>query len=216
MTLLVNDIFYSIQGESTYAGVPCVFIRLSGCNLRCAYCDTPEAFETGRPMAVSTILKSVESVTPRWVEVTGGEPLIQPETPELIDAMIARGYRVLMETNGSMDVSAVNPGCIKIVDVKCPSSGEQAQNDPGNLKRLGPADQVKFVMGDRIDYEFAKETTQQIGPGFAANRILFSPVHGILEAAELADWIIKDRLHVRLHLQLHKIIWPDKEKKTVL
>ncbi|MBC8246454.1 MAG: radical SAM protein [Deltaproteobacteria bacterium] len=216
MALLINEIFYSIQGESTYAGVPCMFIRLSGCNLRCTYCDTREAYEPGRPMTVSAILKTLEGINPFWVAVTGGEPLLQPETPELIDAMMARGYQVILETNGSFDIGVVHPGCKKIVDIKCPSSGEQDRNDLGNLNRLAPDDQVKLVMGDRGDYEFAKEMAHRIGPKLPGSQILFSPIHGALEPAELADWILKDRIHVRIHLQLHKIIWPGTEKKIKL
>jgi 7-carboxy-7-deazaguanine synthase len=189
-----------------------MFIRLSGCNLRCTYCDTRDAYESGKSMTITDILKTIQPVNPFWVEVTGGEPLLQKNTPELIDALINRGYQVLMETNGSLDISQVNERCQKIVDIKCPSSQEQNKNDLENLKRLSSRDQVKFVISDRRDYEFAKSIASRISRTFPGNHILFSPVHLKMEAAVLAEWILKDRLHVRIHLQLHKIIWPDLEK----
>lgn len=212
MSLLVNEIFYSIQGESTYAGVPCMFIRLSGCNLRCTYCDTRYAYESGKSMTIADILKTIQPANPFLIEVTGGEPLLQKKTPELIDTLIQKGYQVLLETNGSIDISRVNARCEKIVDIKCPSSREQNKNDLENLNRLNSGDQVKFVISDQRDYEFAKSMISRISKTVPGNHILFSPVRPKMEAAELAAWILKDRLHVRLQLQLHKIIWPGSEK----
>lgn len=209
--LTVNEIFYSIQGESLYAGLPCIFIRLSGCNLRCSYCDTRYAYHEGEEMTVRRILDQISGYRCPLVELTGGEPLLQENTPVLIKELLNESYNVLVETNGSLDISRIDDRCIRIVDVKCPSSGECEKNDWNNLERLNFRDQVKFVIGDRRDYEFAKTTVQKISriPG---GNILFSTVAGKLKPAELAGWILEDRLGVRLHLQLHKIIWPNIER----
>jgi 7-carboxy-7-deazaguanine synthase len=212
MPLNVNEIFYSIQGESSFAGLPCVFIRLSGCNLRCAYCDTRYAYEPGMPMTITEILKQIEKFHCPIVEVTGGEPLLQEETPRLIDDLIASGYQTLMETNGSFDISRVNRKCIKIIDIKCPGSQEYEKNDLNNLKRLQPDDQIKFVIGDREDYVYAKHIVKSKCADINGDHILFSPVPDKLTSTELAKWILEDHFRVRLHLQLHKIIWPDRER----
>jgi len=212
MALLVNEIFHSIQGESTYSGRPCIFVRLTGCNLRCSYCDTRYAYEEGVRMEISEIIDRVAGYKCPLIEITGGEPLLQSETPLLISRLIENGYEVMMETNGSLDISGVDGRCIKIVDIKCPTSSESDKNDLENLKRLNPKDQVKFVIGSRKDYEYAKETIESIHPGFPMDQILFSPVSGEMAPAKLAEWILEDSLNVRLHLQLHKIIWPSKEK----
>ncbi len=209
MFLKVNEIFYSIQGESLYAGVPCAFIRLSGCNLRCRYCDTRYAYEEGCKMTVEQILHRVEAFQCPVVEVTGGEPLIQQAAPLLIDRLIKAGNKVLLETNGSMDIGRVDKRCIKIMDIKCPSSREMERNDPENIKKLQQSDQVKFVIGDREDYEYAKMMTGSISSILPGDHILFSPVYGEILNDELAAWILEDRLDVRFHLQFHKIIWPD-------
>ena len=212
MALLVNEIFYSIQGESTYSGRPCIFVRLTGCNLRCSYCDTRYAYEQGVNMEITEIMNRIADYMCRLVEITGGEPLIQSETPGLIYRLLENGYEVMLETNGSLDISRVDERCIKIVDIKCPTSGESDKNDLGNLKRLGSKDQVKFVIGDRSDYEYAKVTMDSISPDFPEEQILFSPVSGGITRSQLAEWILEDSLNVRLHLQLHKIIWPDKKR----
>lgn len=212
MTLLVNEIFYSIQGESTYSGRPCVFVRLTGCNLRCSYCDTRYAYEQGANMELNEILNRIAAYQCRLVEITGGEPLLQSQTPILIYRLLENGYEVMLETNGSLDISRVDRRCIKIVDIKCPTSGESDKNDLENLKRLGPKDQVKFVIGDRSDYEYAKKTIESTCPDFPEEQILFSPASERIPPSRLAEWILKDNLNVRLHLQLHKIIWPDKER----
>lgn len=212
MALLVNEIFYSIQGESIYSGRPCIFVRLSGCNLRCTYCDTQYAYEKGEKMEIDRILRKVSEFKCRLIEITGGEPLIQSETPVLVSRLLDNGYVVMMETNGSLDISRVDPRCIKVLDMKCPSSNESKKNDVKNIQKLHSKDQIKFVIGNHEDYTFAKNTISSHCPDFPGNRILFSPVYGKMPPAELAEWILKDHLNVRLHLQLHKYIWPDKEK----
>ena len=212
MTLLVNEIFYSIQGESIHSGRPCIFVRLTGCNLRCSYCDTRYAYEQGVNMEITEIINRIDAHRCRLVEITGGEPLLQSQTPILIHRLLENGYEVMLETNGSLDISRVDGRCIKIVDIKCPTSGESDKNDLGNLKRLGSKDQVKFVIGDRSDYEYSKVTMGSISPDFPEEQILFSPVSGGISPSQLAEWILEDNLNVRLHLQLHKIIWPDKKR----
>jgi len=215
LSLTVNEIFHSIQGESTYAGRPSVFVRLTGCNLRCRYCDTRYAYHEGQPMAVDAILDRVAAFNWPLVEVTGGEPLLQTETPALIYQLLESGYQVLMETNGSRDISAVDNRCIRIMDIKCPSSGEHLRNDPANLSRLTEKDEIKFVIGDREDYEFAKNTLLDSWDlAKRSNPVHFSPIHGIFNPKRLAEWILKDRLDVRLHLQMHKVIW-DPNKRGV-
>ena len=209
MTLKISEIFYSIQGESLYGGLPCIFVRLTGCNLRCSYCDTTYAHETGELLDIPEIFARIASFNCRLIEITGGEPLLQKETPVLISRLISAGYQVLLETNGSFDIGKVDHRCIKIMDIKCPSSGELLKNNLENLNRLHPHDQIKFVIGNREDYQYACKTLKHIPPGLPGGNVLFSPVSGILNPAELANWILQDGLSVRLHLQLHKIIWPD-------
>ena len=208
MTLKVNEIFYSIQGESSYAGRPCVFVRLTGCNLRCSYCDTQYAYEEGQDLEIGMIVDRVASYKCPLVEVTGGEPLMQEETPALIQRLLDAGYEVLLETNGSKDISQVDGRCVKIVDIKCPSSGETDKNDFANLNRLTNKDEIKFVIGDRADYEYAKEQLDFVKSNARGmHKVHFSPVFGLLEPKDLAQWIMEDHLDVRLHLQLHKYIW---------
>ncbi|MBW2607695.1 MAG: radical SAM protein [Deltaproteobacteria bacterium] len=213
MSLIVNEIFYSIQGESLFSGRPCAFVRLTGCNLRCSYCDTRYAYEKGTEMEIDQILKQVDLFNCPLVEITGGEPLIQPETPLLIYRLLENGHEVMLETNGSLDISILDERCIKIVDMKCPSSTESDKNDLKNLKRMNKKDQVKFVIGTRKDYEYAKKVKEIIPDRFPGHHILFSPVFGEIVPSQLANWILEDKLDVRLHLQLHNIIWPDGEKK---
>lgn len=212
MSLLINEIFYSIQGESTYSGRPCVFVRLTGCNLRCTYCDTRYAYEEGITLEISEIMHRVADYKCSLVEITGGEPLLQDETPLLISNLLESGYEVMMETNGSLDISNVDRRCIKVVDIKCPTSNAYDKNDLQNLKRLLPKDQLKFVIGDREDYAFAKRIIKLNCPNFPGKQILFSPVSGKMSPARLAEWILEDHLDVRLHLQTHKYIWPGREK----
>ena len=195
-----------------FAGLPCVFIRLTGCNLRCTYCDTGYAYDAGFNMAISDILGQISSYSCSLVEITGGEPLLQNETPDLVEYLLAHRYTVLMETNGSLDISRVDRQCIKIVDVKCPASRMHHHNDPENLRRITPRDQLKLVMETREDYDFALNIIQQVPSGFPRSNILFSPVYGILSPETLAGWMLQDDSGARLHLQLHRIIWPEKER----
>jgi len=212
MPLIVNEIFHSIQGESTYSGRPCTFIRLTGCNLRCSYCDTKYAYEDGAKMEIDEIMHRIAAYKCPLVEITGGEPLLQNKTPLLILKLLETGYTVMMETNGSFDISRVDERCIRIVDIKCPSSNESEKNDLGNLKRLNPKDQIKFVVGNREDYMYAKNIITSHCLDILEDHILFSPVDGIVSPADLAGWILEDNLNARLHLQLHKIIWPNKNR----
>jgi len=209
MSLIVNEIFYSIQGESTHAGLPCVFVRLTGCNMRCAYCDTAYAYDKGHPMQISEILDSIAVFRCKVVEVTGGEPLLQDTTPDLISSLLRKNYQVLLETNGSFDIRMVDPRCARIMDVKCPGSGEHEKCDLANFKHLGKNDQVKFVIGDRRDYEYARDMLKKIPSSMPTGNLLFSPNTEKLAPAKLAEWILEDHLQTRLHLQLHKTIWPD-------
>ena len=208
MTLKVNEIFYSIQGESSYAGMPCVFIRLTGCNLRCTYCDTRYAYDDGEEYSINKIVEKIASYKCNLTEVTGGEPLIQEETPRLVEQLLNVGYRVLMETNGSQDINRVDARCVRIVDIKCPSSGEEGSNDLNNLERLTNRDELKFIISELKDYEYAKGILDIVeGKLKFKGPIHFSPSFGKLAPKELAGWILNDRLNVRLNLQIHKYIW---------
>ncbi len=212
MALKVNEIFYSIQGESSFAGRPCVFVRLTGCNLRCSYCDTRFAYDEGEELEIADIINRVASYQCPLVEVTGGEPLIQEETPVLVHRLLQEGYQVLMETNGSQDIRRVNDSCVKIIDIKCPASGQHRHNDLRNLDWLTNHDEVKFVISHREDYEYARKILDLMDTKLLRkNRVHFSPVFGGLEPNTLAEWLLEDHLDVRLHLQLHKFIWtPDR------
>jgi 7-carboxy-7-deazaguanine synthase len=206
--LKVNEIFYSVQGESSYTGRPCVFVRLTGCNLRCSYCDTRYAYEEGEDLDIGEIINRVTSHRCALVEITGGEPLIQKDTPLLIQKLLDIGFEVLLETNGSMDIGAIDDRCVKILDIKCPSSGEANKNDIGNLKRLQTKDEIKFVIGNREDYDYAKNILSLINRAKGDSKPpLFSPVYGKMNPELLAQWILADNLDVRMQLQLHKIIW---------
>ena len=208
MPLKVNEIFFSIQGESSYAGRPCAFVRLTGCNLRCAYCDTQYAYEDGTWLEIPDILQKVSLFDCRLVEITGGEPLIQEQTPELIAMLLDQAFAVLLETNGSRDIGAIDKRCIRILDIKCPSSGESEKNRLENLELLTSNDEVKFVIGSREDYEYAKLILSTCLPHRSNLKPpLLSPVFGKIDTQTLARWILQDRLDVRLQLQLHKLIW---------
>lgn len=209
MSLIVNEIFNSIQGESLYSGLRCTFVRLTGCNLRCSYCDTRYAYEEGTSLTMTDITDKVSDYECPLVEITGGEPLIQNETPLLITSLIENGYKVLLETNGTIDISGIDERCVKIIDIKCPGSGESGKNIMDNLNRLNAKDQVKFVITNLEDYEYAKDIIKQIPGWFLRENILFSPVSGQMVFSDLAKWILEDKLMVRFHIQLHKIIWPD-------
>jgi 7-carboxy-7-deazaguanine synthase len=205
--LTVNEIFHSIQGESTRAGLPCVFVRLTACDLRCSWCDTPYAFTEGRKMALDDVVAAVERHDCALVEITGGEPLLQDEVYPLMRALLDRGRTVLLETGGHRSIDRVPREVITVVDIKCPGSGEADRNDWSNLDRLAPHDELKFVVRDRADYEWAREVVARRGLASRAAAVLFSPVHGILEPAELSAWVLADKLPVRVQLQLHKYIW---------
>ena len=204
--LRIAEIYRSVQGESSFAGWPCTFVRTAGCDIRCRYCDEPAALRGGERMELAEVLERVAALGCGLVEVTGGEPLLQPAVPELVRALLKAEYQVLIETGGHRDISVLDPGCHVILDVKTPGSGMVEHNDPANLERLGPGDEVKFVLCDRADYEWAREQvvrhalTEQVP-------VSFSPVHGGLNPKDLAGWLLEDGLAVRLNLQLHKYIW---------
>jgi 7-carboxy-7-deazaguanine synthase len=206
----INEIFYSLQGESSYAGYPFIFVRLSGCNLRCSYCDTTYAFEEGQEYPVSQVVAQVQSYGRCPVLITGGEPLLQGEVYSLMKLLLDAGYKVLLETSGSLSVENVDSRIVKILDIKCPSSGESVANLWSNLLYLDAKDEVKFVIGTREDYQYARQVCDRYRLQDRC-QVLFSPVFGVLAARELADWILKDRLPVRLQIQLHKHLWPGKE-----
>lgn len=207
--LRLKELYRSIQGESTYAGWPCVFVRTAGCDIRCVYCDEAHAFTGGERLTVDEILARVAKLGVRLVEVTGGEPLAQKGTPELVRRLCDAGYTVLIETGGHHDISALDPRAHAIVDVKTPGSGMQAHNDLANLDRLRPGDEVKFVLCDRADYEFAVRVVREHGLEERVP-VHFSPVHPGLDPKDLVQWLLADGLRVRLNLQLHKFVWgPD-------
>ena len=205
--LTVNEIFHSIQGESTHAGRPCVFVRLTACDLRCSWCDTPYAFHEGRSMTIDEVVTEVDRYGCPLVEITGGEPLLQPDVYPLMERLLADGRTVMLETGGHRSIEAVPAAVVKVVDIKCPGSGEADKNDWGNLARLAPHDEVKLVVADRADYDFALDAIARHNIAALASAILMSPVHGVLDARTLSEWILDDHLPVRLQVQLHKFIW---------
>lgn len=243
--LQVTEIFCSIQGESTFAGLPCVFVRLTGCNLRCAYCDTTYAYAGGHSLSIAEIIRKVEThgftpvapaesaeaedrIHPRpdgrgllhrrvksfkipLVEITGGEPLLQSDTPALIRKLVRLNFTVLIETNGSLDINKLPAQAIRIMDLKCPSSKQSDKMNWENLKSLRAQDQIKFVIGNQQDYQWAKKICQSRRL-FGKCEILFSPAYGKLRGDKLAGWIMKDKLPVRLQIQLHKILWPKRKR----
>ncbi len=205
--LTVNEIFHSIQGESTHTGRSCVFVRLTGCDLRCVWCDTPYAFHEGRKLDVDEIVAAVEQYRCDLVEITGGEPLLQEDVYPLMDRLLATGATVLLETGGHVSVARVPAAVVKVLDVKCPGSGECDRNAWDNLSRLTDRDQVKFVIADRVDYEFARDVVRRHTLETRCGTVLFSTVHDLLPPARLAEWMLADRLPVRLQIQLHKHLW---------
>jgi 7-carboxy-7-deazaguanine synthase len=205
----VHEIYRSIQGESTFAGLPCVFIRLTACQLRCSYCDTPHAFHEGTPIALDQVLAQALALGDRLVEVTGGEPLLQPEVLRLMTGLADAGRTVLLETGGALDIGPVDPRVHVVLDVKTPGSGEAGANLWSNLELLKPVDQVKFVVCDRADFDWAIEVIRERGL-LERSPILLSAVHGRVDPTDLADWILASRLPLRLQIQLHKRLWgPD-------
>jgi 7-carboxy-7-deazaguanine synthase len=209
----ITEIFHSIQGESSYAGLPCVFVRLTWCNLRCVWCDSEYTFTGGVEMSVDQVLEKVRGYGCKLVEVTGGEPLVQKrECCELVKRLCDQDYTVLVETGGSLDAGALDPRAIKILDVKCPGSGEAGHNFWANLEHLNPRDEIKFVIKDRADFDFALDVIKKYQLDDREPRLLFSPVWGTVDLQDLAAWIIQTGLPGRMQLQLHKYIWgPDKQ-----
>ena len=205
--LTINEIFHSIQGESTHAGCPCVFVRLTACDLRCSWCDTPYAFHEGQKMSVEDIIVRVKSYGCEVVEVTGGEPLLQKEVYPLMRRLLDDGFTVMLETGGHRSIAEVPAEVVRVMDVKCPGSGESHRNDWTNMDHLTPRDEVKFVIRDRDDYEFARQVIEKYDLIGRVAAVLLSPVHGELDPKLLAGWILEDRLKVRMQLQLHKYIW---------
>jgi 7-carboxy-7-deazaguanine synthase len=205
--LTINEIFYSVQGESSYAGRPCVFVRLTACDLRCSWCDTSYAFYEGSKRSLDSVLAEVDAYQCPLVEVTGGEPLLQADVYPLMESLLARGRTVLLETGGHRSTARVPAGVVTILDVKCPGSGESEKNDWTNLERLQPHDEVKFVIKDRTDYEYARDVIARHDLARRAAAIHFSPVHGVMDARTMAEWVLADNLPVRVQLQLHKYIW---------
>ena len=205
--LTINEIFHSIQGESDQAGRPCVFVRLTGCDLRCVWCDTPYAFHEGRKLEIDQIVDQVASYGCDLVEITGGEPLLQEGVYGLMDRLLSSGATVMLETGGHVSVTRVPEAVVKIMDVKCPGSGESDRNLWDNLSVLTVRDQAKFVIADRVDYEFARDTIRRHDLETRCAAVLFSPVHNVLTPVTLAEWVLEDRLRVRVQLQLHKYLW---------
>lgn len=203
----VCEIFYSIQGESTYSGLPCIFIRTSGCNLRCSYCDTKYAYEEGIDLSINKVFEKVCSYNCKLVEITGGEPLLQEDSiNDLIELLLSNDYTVLIETNGSLSLERLNSKVIKIMDIKCPDSGVSEFNHWENIKYLTEKDQVKFVLSSRKDYEWAREVLNKY-PCLQNIEVLFSTAFNVLKPSDAVKWILDDNLKVRFQLQLHKYIW---------
>ena len=206
-SVVVKEIYLSVQGESSHAGLLCSFIRLTGCHLRCSYCDSEFAFHGGTRTKVAELVEQVKALGAKRVEVTGGEPLLQPGVYPLMEALLAEGMTVLLETSGAIDVRLVPPAVHKIVDMKTPSSGESDRNDYRNLTSMNANDELKFVIGSREDYDWSKRLIAEHGLVDKPYELLFSTVHGKLTTLALAEWIIEDRLPVRFQLQMHKYIW---------
>ncbi len=205
--LTINEIFHSIQGESSYAGRPCVFVRLTACDLRCVWCDSPYAFDEGTKRTIDDVLAEVAAFGCPLVEVTGGEPLLQKDVYPLMARLHDAGIQVLVETGGHRSIAEVPPFVTVIMDVKCPGSGEAERHDAGNFARLRPHDEVKFVNRDRVDYDFARAVLSREALSGRVTAVHFSPVHGEMEARTLSEWVLADRLPVRVQLQVHKYIW---------
>jgi 7-carboxy-7-deazaguanine synthase len=208
--LTIHEIYASVQGESTFVGLPCTFVRLTFCDLRCSWCDTPHAFYGGEKMALDDILARVEALGIPLVEVTGGEPLLQPNSLPLMKRLCDRGFQVLLETGGHRDIGAVDPRVVRIMDLKCPGSGMSEKNRWENIPLLTPNDEVKCVLASREDYEWARDRVREHGLAARVRTVLFSPVFGKVEAEDIVAWILEDRLPVRFQIQMHKVIWDPK------
>ncbi len=211
-SLRMTEIFYSLQGEGKTMGMPTTFIRLTGCPLRCGYCDTEYAFHGGQEQNISDIIAEVERIGARYINVTGGEPLAQKRVHDLMRQLCDLGYQVSLETSGALDISAVDPRVVKVLDVKTPGSGEQSKNKLGNYALLNKGDQVKYVICDEADFHWSKEHMQQHQLQEKCE-VLFSPVQGRLAAKDLAEWVLQEKLPVRFQIQLHKYLWGDQPGK---
>ena len=215
--LKINEIFYSIQGESSHAGKPCVFVRLTYCNLRCTYCDTEYAFYNGKDMTIDEIVTEVNKYNCKTVEVTGGEPLMQKPVHQLMKRLCDEGFSVLIETGGSLDISLIDPRVIRIMDLKCPSSNMVHKNLYENIRHLRPDDEVKFVIGTREDYDWSVDQIRKYGIHHKVNAILFSPAFGVIEPVQIVDWMLEDQIqneipNIRFQIQMHKVIWSPETK----
>jgi 7-carboxy-7-deazaguanine synthase len=206
-TLTINEVYHSIQGESTWAGRPCVFVRLTFCNLRCNYCDTEYAFYEGKKQTLSEILEATKLFACPLVEITGGEPLLQKEVLPLMSLLADAGHTVLLETSGAHDISPVDPRVHRIMDLKTPGSGEESKNLWSNIEHLTTRDEVKFVMGSREDYEWSRDKVQRYALTSRCQAVLFSPIFGRIDPRQIVEWILADNLDVRFQLQMHKFIW---------
>lgn len=207
-TLRVTEIYKSVQGESTWAGLPCIFVRLARCNLRCVWCDTTYSFHGGDTMTVESILERCAALGGTLVELTGGEPLAQSACVDLAAALLERGYTVLIETSGSLPIDALPRDVIKIMDLKCPGSGEVTKNHWPNIEALSPLDEVKFVIASREDYDWSVAKTLEHDLVARCRAVLFSPVFGAIEPRNMVEWIMEDGIDVRFQIQMHKVIWP--------
>lgn len=211
-TVRLTEMYLSVQGESTWVGRPCIFIRLAGCHLRCVWCDTSYAFYGGEKVSIDEILRKCGEMDCRLVEITGGEPLVQPECVDLAQALLDDGYTVLVETSGTLPIRVLPEQAIKIMDLKCPDSGECSKNDWSNIDDLTMRDEVKFVISSRDDYEWSRQIVEKYDLPGRCNEVLFSPVLDTIEAAQIVQWILEDNLDVRFQLQLHKFVWPPDQK----
>ena len=208
----ITEIYASVQGESTWAGLPCTFVRTTGCNLRCSWCDSAYSFYGGEWMSLDAILARVEELSPQLVELTGGEPLLQPAVPELCGRLLKLGYTVLIETSGERPIEVLPAGVIRIMDLKCPDSGESRRNRLENIAQLNSRDEVKFVLASRGDYEWARQQVREHKLAERANSVLFSVAFGKVKPVDVVDWILADQLPVRFQLQMHKFIWAPETK----
>ena len=212
LTLRITEIYKSVQGESTWAGLPCIFVRLARCHLRCVWCDTAYAFHGGDSMTLEAILDRCEALECRLVELTGGEPLVQANCVPLAEMLVERGYTVLVETSGTLPIDTLPREAIKIMDLKCPDSGECDKNLWSNIDALSPKDEVKFVLASCRDYEWARDAVRKHRLSERCNAVLLSPVFGSVDPKDIVDWMLADGLDVRFQLQLHKFIWPPNQK----
>ncbi len=212
-SIRITEIYHSIQGESSYAGLPCIFVRTTGCNLRCTWCDTEYSFHGGQSKTIDEIITQVETYNCKLVEITGGEPLLQKQVPELAKRLLDLNYTVLVETSGERDISVLDECIVKVMDLKCPGSGECERNRWENIEHLTLQDEVKFVLKDRVDYDWSVSIIRKYDLDAKA-KLIFSPVFGEIDLIELSNWMIEDCLSVRLQVQMHKIIWPPETKSV--